>query len=137
PDHLTQGWFIEPAIFVDTPLESALWTEEIFGPVLAVRCFRDEDDAVKQANDSRFGLAAAVMSTEAERCRRVSRALRAGIVWVNCSQPTFTQAPWGGYQQSGIGRELGRWGFDNYLETKQITEYVSEEPWGWYLKDQA
>lgn len=137
PAHLTQGWFIEPAIFVDTPLESALWTEEIFGPVLAVRRFRDEEDAVKQANDSRFGLAAAVMSTEAERCRRVSRALRAGIVWVNCSQPTFTQAPWGGYQQSGIGRELGRWGFDNYLETKQITEYVSEEPWGWYLKDQA
>jgi len=91
---------------------------------------------VKEANNSRFGLAAALMSADAERCQRVSRALRAGIVWVNCSQPTFTQAPWGGYKQSGIGRELGRWGFDNYLETKQITEYVSEEAWGWYLKDQ-
>lgn len=134
PAHLTQGWFIEPAIFVDTPTESALWTEEIFGPVLAVRRFQDEEEAVRQANDSRFGLAAAVMSTDAARCRRVSRALRAGIVWVNCSQPTFTQAPWGGYKQSGIGRELGRWSFDNYLETKQITEYVSQEAWGWYLK---
>ncbi|MFP1867697.1 aldehyde dehydrogenase family protein [Lonsdalea quercina] len=137
PAHLTQGWFIEPAIFLDTPTDSALWTEEIFGPVLAVRRFRHEEEAVKEANNSRFGLAAALMSADAERCQRVSRALRAGIVWVNCSQPTFTQAPWGGYKQSGIGRELGRWGFDNYLETKQITEYVSEEAWGWYLKDQT
>ncbi|CPR17413.1 aldehyde dehydrogenase family protein [Brenneria goodwinii] len=134
PAHLDRGWFIEPAIFLDTPTESALWTEEIFGPVLAVRRFRDEEEAVRLANDSRFGLAAAVMSADTQRCRRVSRALRAGIVWVNCSQPTFTQAPWGGYKQSGIGRELGAWGLDNYLETKQITEYTSESPWGWYLK---
>ncbi|KAA9002494.1 aldehyde dehydrogenase family protein [Affinibrenneria salicis] len=134
PDHLPQGWFVEPTIFVDTPTESALWTEEIFGPVLAVRRFGDEQEAVRLANDSRYGLAAAVMSADPERCRRVSRALRAGIVWVNCSQPTFTQAPWGGYKQSGIGRELGTWGLDNYLETKQITEYTSESEWGWYLK---
>ena len=63
-----------------------------------------------------------------------SPAFRAGIVWINCSQPTFTEAPWGGYKQSGIGRELGRWGLDNYLETKQITRLVSDQPWGWYLK---
>lgn len=69
------------------------------------------------------------------RTERVARALRAGIVWINCSQPTFTEAPWGGYKQSGIGRELGRWGLDNYLETKQITRYVDEKPWGWYLKE--
>ncbi|MCG8707329.1 aldehyde dehydrogenase family protein [Brenneria sp. 4F2] len=137
PHHLTQGWFVEPTIFLDTPTHSALWAEEIFGPVLAVRRFQDEDEAVRLANDSRFGLAAAVMSADPERCRRVSRALRAGIVWVNCSQPTFTQAPWGGYKQSGIGRELGVWGLDNYLETKQITEYTSEDEWGWYLNSQS
>ena len=75
--------------------------------------------------------AAAVMSARAER---VARAFRAGIVWINCSQPTFTEAPWGGYKQSGIGRELGRWGLDNYLVTKQITRLTSDAPWGWYLK---
>ncbi len=81
---------------------------------------------LRLANDSQFGLAAAVMSADPARCQRVSRGLRAGIVWVNCSQPTFTQAPWGGYKQSGIGRELGVWGLDNYLETKQVTEYLSD-----------
>ncbi|MBN3819555.1 aldehyde dehydrogenase family protein [Paraburkholderia sp. Se-20369] len=59
---------------------------------------------------------------------------RAGIVWINCSQPTFTEAPWGGYKQSGIGRELGEWGLNNYLEIKQITRYDSDAPWGWYIR---
>ncbi|MNP69917.1 Betaine aldehyde dehydrogenase [compost metagenome] len=86
------------------------------------------------ANDSPFGLAAAVMTKDQPRAERVSNALRAGIVWVNCSQPTFTEAPWGGYKQSGLGRELGKWGLDNYLETKQVTSFVSSEPWGWYIK---
>lgn len=134
PAHLEQGWFVEPTVFLDAPLESALWREEIFGPVLAVRTFRDETEALRLANDSPFGLAAAVMSTDPQRCQRVSRGLRAGIVWVNCSQPTFTQAPWGGYKQSGMGRELGRWGLENYLETKQVTEYRSSDAWGWYLE---
>ncbi|WP_315809725.1 aldehyde dehydrogenase family protein [Pseudomonas sp. C9-3] len=134
PAHRDKGWFVEPTVFIDSPLESALWREEIFGPVLAVRRFKDEAEALRLANDSQFGLAAAVMSVDPARCQRVSRGLRAGIVWVNCSQPTFTQAPWGGYKQSGIGRELGVWGLDNYLETKQVTEYLSDQPWGWYIK---
>lgn len=134
PAHLQRGWFVEPTVFIDTPLNSALWCEEIFGPVLAVRRFSDEAEAVRLANASSFGLAAAVMSADLQRCDRVSRALRAGIVWVNCSQPTFVQAPWGGYKQSGIGRELGAWGLTNYQEAKQITEYCSNQPWGWYLK---
>lgn len=135
PEHLPQGWFVEPTIFDQVPENSALWCEEIFGPVLAVRTFSDEADAITQANRSVFGLAAAVMSRDSERCQRVARALRVGIVWINCSQPTFVQAPWGGYKHSGIGRELGVWGLSNYLETKQITEYTSDEPWGWYLRD--
>jgi betaine-aldehyde dehydrogenase len=129
-----QGYFFEPTVLADVPLDSEAWVEEIFGPVVCVRPFSDEREAVELANDSRFGLAAAVMSTDTERAERVAAALRAGIVWINCSQPTFCEAPWGGYKQSGIGRELGRWGLDNYLETKQVTRYVSQEPWGWYIK---
>lgn len=134
PEHLQQGNYLTPAIFADVPLASALWREEIFGPVVCLRPFDHEDEALQQANDSPFGLAAAVMSRDLPRCERVARRLRAGIVWINCSQPTFVEAPWGGYKQSGIGRELGEWGFNSYLEVKQITRYDSEQPWGWYLK---
>jgi betaine-aldehyde dehydrogenase len=129
-----RGYFIEPTILADLAVDSAAWREEIFGPVVCIRPFADEAEAVAQANDSRFGLAAAVMSADTQRGDRVAAALRAGIVWINCSQPTFTEAPWGGYKQSGIGRELGQWGFDAYFETKQITRYVSSDPWGWYIK---
>ncbi|MFS2128093.1 aldehyde dehydrogenase family protein, partial [Pseudomonas sp. Pseusp97] len=134
PAGLGEGWFIEPAIF-DEPAEDALiWREEIFGPVLCVKRFKTEVEALRLANDSRFGLAGAVMSGDPQRAARVADGLRAGIVWVNCSQPTFTQAPWGGMKHSGIGRELGVWGLENYLEVKQVTEYISDQPWGWYLK---
>jgi len=134
PADCNTGYFLTPAIFADVPVNSWIWNEEIFGPVVCVRPFDDEAEALKSANDSRFGLAAAVMSKDLVRAERVARRLRAGIVWVNCSQPTFTEAPWGGYKQSGIGRELGEWGLNNYLETKQITRYDSDQPWGWYIK---
>ncbi len=134
PGHLTSGYFFEPTILAEVPLHSAAWTEEIFGPVVCVRPFSTEAEAIALANDTRFGLAAALMTDDSERAKRVSKALRAGIVWVNCSQPTFTDAPWGGYKQSGIGRELGTWGLEGYLETKQVTAYASKAPWGWYLK---
>ncbi|SAL02442.1 aldehyde dehydrogenase [Caballeronia pedi] len=134
PAHLDKGYFMEPVVFADVPADSWIWNEEIFGPVVCIRAFDEEAEAVRSANDSRFGLAAAVMSRDLARCERVARALRAGIVWINCSQPTFTEAPWGGYKQSGIGRELGEWGLNNYLETKQITRYDSDTPWGWYIK---
>ena len=75
------------------------------------------------------------MSADLDRAERVARAFRAGIVWINCSQPTFTEAPWGGYKQSGIGRELGEWGLNNYFETKQITTWDAHKPWGWYIKE--
>ena len=133
-DGFEKGFWVAPTILTDMALDSDAWVEEIFGPVVCIRPFETEEEAIRLANDSRFGLAAAVMSADDERCERVAAAFRAGIVWINCSQPTFTEAPWGGYKQSGIGRELGRWGLDNYLETKQITRFVSDEAWGWYLK---
>ena len=130
----SKGYFVAPTVLADLALDSEAWVEEIFGPVVCIRPFDTEAEAIALANDSRFGLAAAVMSGDDFRCERVASAFRAGIVWINCSQPTFTEAPWGGYKQSGIGRELGRWGLDNYLETKQITRLVSDQPWQWYLK---
>jgi betaine-aldehyde dehydrogenase len=135
PEGFEKGYYLRPTILTNVPLDSDAWVEEIFGPVVCVRAFETEEEAVELANDSRFGLAAAVMSKNDARAERVARAFRAGIVWINCSQPTFTEAPWGGYKQSGIGRELGRWGLDNYLETKQVTKLVGQEPWGWYIKN--
>lgn len=137
PAGLDKGYFVEPTVLIDVPIESDAWREEIFGPVVCLRPFATEEEAVKHANDTRFGLAAAVMSADERRAERVAAAFRAGIVWINCSQPTFTEAPWGGYKQSGIGRELGRWGLEAYLETKQITRFVSDDPWSWYIKDAA
>jgi len=134
PQGLEKGYYLEPTILTDMSEDSWIWQEEIFGPVVCVKTFKTEQQAIEMANNSRFGLAAAVMSKDLDRCDRVAKAFRAGIVWVNCSQPTFVEAPWGGYKQSGIGRELGKWGLNNYLETKQITSFNSEEPWGWYIK---
>jgi betaine-aldehyde dehydrogenase len=132
PAGINSGYFLEPTVFADVPTTSAIWTDEIFGPVVSLRPFETEEEAVRLANHSAFGLAAAVMSADRERTNRVAASLQAGIVWVNCSQPAFVQAPWGGYKKSGVGRELGRWGLESYLETKQITRFDSDERWGWY-----
>jgi len=128
------GYYVCPTVFVDVSPAMQIWREEIFGPVVCVSTFTSEADAMRQANDTDFGLAAAVLSKDSARCRRVARAFRAGIVWVNCSQPCFAQAPWGGVKKSGLGRDLGKHGLDAFLEVKQITEYRSDKPWGWYIK---
>ncbi|KAG4190987.1 hypothetical protein ERO13_A07G063000v2 [Gossypium hirsutum] len=130
--HLKKGFFVEPTIITDVTTSMQIWREEVFGPVLCVKTFRTEEEALELANDTHYGLGAAVISNDLERCDRVSKNLQAGIVWVNCSQPCFCQAPWGGNKRSGFGRELGEWGLDNYLSVKQVTQYVSDEPWGWY-----
>ncbi|KAK1296086.1 hypothetical protein QJS10_CPB15g01786 [Acorus calamus] len=132
PEHLKKGFFIEPTIITNVDTSMQIWREEVFGPVLCVKTFRTEDEAVELANDTQYGLAAAVISNDRERCNRIAEEFQAGIVWVNCSQPCFCQAPWGGTKRSGFGRELGEWGLDNYLSVKQVTEYISNEPWGWY-----
>ncbi|XVF09212.1 hypothetical protein REPUB_Repub07fG0072600 [Reevesia pubescens] len=132
PEHLKKGYFVEPTIITDVTTSMQIWREEVFGPVLCVKTFSTEEEALELANDTHFGLAAAVISNDLGRCDRVSKALQAGIVWINCSQPCFCQAPWGGNKRSGFGRELGEWGLENYLSVKQVTHYVSDEPWGWY-----
>lgn len=131
PTNLSQGFFVEPTIFRGVPQDSALWREEIFGPVLAIRTFNTEEEALQEANNTTYGLAAAVLSRDPQRCKRVARAFRTGVVWVNCSQPAFVQAPWGGMKKSGMGRELGPWGLDAFLEVKQICAWDGSH-WGWF-----
>ena len=94
--------------------------EEIFGPVLVVQTFDDEADAVRMANDTVYGLAGAVFTQDVAKAHRVIRKLRAGITWINTYHPTYNEAPWGGYKQSGFGSELGTYGYDAYTEVKQI-----------------
>ncbi|MCZ4258203.1 aldehyde dehydrogenase family protein [Sulfitobacter sp. G21635-S1] len=133
PAGFDHGYYLTPTIFADMPTDADIWREEVFGPVVCVNPFDTEEQALALANDSAYGLAGAVMSDDLDRCDRVAARLRAGIIWINCSQPTFTQVPWGGYKTSGIGRELGRAGFDACFETKQITRFDHKEHWGWYL----
>src|SRR5579863_5181470 len=128
----SKGYYVEPTIFYDVDNSARIAREEIFGPVATVIPFDSEANAIKIANDTQFGLAAAVWSRDIFKAFRVVKALRAGIVWVNHMQPTYVEAPWGGYKQSGFGRELGPNGIDEYLETKQVHINLNEQPIGWY-----
>lgn len=124
PAGITSGFFLQPTVFTDVPHDSALWCEEIFGPVLCVRRFTSEAEAIALANDSEFGLVASVVSGNAEAAERVANALQAGMVWINAPQVIFPQAAWGGYKQSSIGRELGPWGLQAFQEIKHVIRAV-------------
>ncbi|HMO04142.1 MAG TPA: aldehyde dehydrogenase family protein [Kiritimatiellia bacterium] len=131
PHGLKKGFFIEPTIF-ESDNHAKIAREEIFGPVVAVIPFKKEEDAVAIANDTPFGLAAAVWSRDIFRCLRVVKNIRAGIVWVNTMQPCYVESPWGGYKQSGQGREMSLHGQEEFLETKQVHINLNEAPIGWY-----
>ncbi|UZE05203.1 aldehyde dehydrogenase family protein [Pseudomonas corrugata] len=124
PTHLSRGFFLQPTIFTDVPPDSALWCEEIFGPVLCVRRFSGVEQAIALANDSRFGLVASVVSRDLDAAEQVANALQAGLVWINAPQVIFPQAAWGGYKQSSLGRELGPWGLAAFQEIKHVIRAV-------------
>jgi betaine-aldehyde dehydrogenase len=127
-----RGNFVAPTIFAQTRPDMRIVREEIFGPVLAVQLFAGEEEAVRLANDTPYGLAGGVFTSDGAKGLRVLKRLRAGITWLNNYHPTFNEAPWGGYKQSGWGRELGTWGLDEYLETKQINVTLQPAPLGWF-----
>lgn len=131
---LAKGYFVEPTIFVNTTEDMRIVKEEIFGPVLVVQRFSGEAEAVRMANNTIYGLAGAVFTNDGARALRVVKKLRAGITWVNCYHPTYNEAPWGGYKQSGNGRELGSYGYEQYTEVKQININLQVEPTGWFAK---
>ncbi len=127
-----RGFYYEPTIFVNVGNKMRIAQEEIFGPVLAVIPFDSEQEAIDIANDTIYGLAGAVWTKDVTKAMRVVKALRAGITWVNTYHPTYSEAPWGGYKQSGVGRELGTYGLDEYTEVKQINIDLTDAPMGVY-----
>jgi len=121
PKGLEAGYFVKPTVFVNVENDMAIAQEEIFGPVLSVIAYDSEDEAIRIANDSKYGLHSAVMGTDLERARGVASQLRAGRVVIN-NMTDDPQAPWGGFKYSGVGREYGKYGIEAFLEPKAILE---------------
>lgn len=126
------GYYITPAVFFHVHQEMRIVQEEIFGPVITVQAFRDEEEAISLANGTKYGLAAGVLSKDVERAKRVAARLRAGTIWINGYHTPHVEAPWGGFKHSGIGRELGPHGLASFTEPKHININMQLQPIGWY-----
>src|SRR5262249_41727891 len=120
PRDMKRGYFLEPTIFCGVGTEPPLAREEIFGPVVAVIPFGDEDEAVRIANESTYGLGGAIYARDTARAVELAKRIRTGVVWINNGINMF-DGPFGGFKESGIGREGGRWGMEEYTEVQQIT----------------
>jgi betaine-aldehyde dehydrogenase len=129
---LQKGFYVRPTVFADCRPDMTIIREEIFGPVVTVERFTTEDEAVTLGNDTTYGLAGAVWTADPARAQRVASRLRHGTVWINDYNTYFPEAEWGGFKQSGIGRELGPTGLDEYREAKHIYENVTPAPTGWF-----
>lgn len=128
-----KGYFILPTVFDNCTSSMKIVREEIFGPVVSIQTFKTEEEAIDMANDTPYGLAGGVFTKDTGRAHRVISEIRAGITWINCFAPTFNEAPWGGYKMSGIGRELGIHGLEEYQEVKQININLEGGSPGWYM----
>ncbi|WP_345202189.1 gamma-aminobutyraldehyde dehydrogenase [Fodinibacter luteus] len=129
---LARGCYYEPTLVSDVPLDSELWRDEVFGPVLAVVAFDDDDEAIRLANDTAFGLAASAWTRDTYRAGRATREIRAGCVWVNDHIPIISEMPHGGYGHSGFGKDMSAYSFDEYTNVKHVmhdTTAVAHKPW--------
>jgi len=126
------GYYVNPTIFSNTKPDMRIVQEEIFGPVAVLQKFSKEEEAIKLANDTQYGLAGAVFTNDITRANRVIKSLRAGITWVNGYHNTYNECPWGGYKQSGWGRELGTFGLEAYTEIKQVNVNMEPYPVKWF-----
>ncbi|MBI5176263.1 MAG: aldehyde dehydrogenase family protein [Candidatus Melainabacteria bacterium] len=131
-DKYGNGFYVSPTIFSNVKPSMRIVQEEIFGPVVVVQKFKSEEEAVELANDSDYGLAGAVFTKDITRAHKVVKQLKAGITWVNAYHNTYTECPWGGYKQSGWGRELGTFGLEAYTEVKQVNINLDPIPVGWF-----
>jgi betaine-aldehyde dehydrogenase len=129
---LAGGYFYLPTVLDNCRAGMSVVREESFGPVLTVETFNGEDEAVRIGNDTDYGLAGAVWTQDAGKAQRVAQRLRHGTVWINDYHPYVPQAEWGGFKQSGLGRELGPTGLDEYRETKHIWQNIDPRPQNWF-----
>ncbi len=129
---LAAGFYVRPTVFADCTRDMTIVRDEIFGPVVTVERFSTEDEAVALGNDTTYGLAGAVWTSDASRAQRVAGRLRHGTVWINEYNRYLPQAEWGGFKQSGLGRELGPTGLDEYREAKHIYQNTAPAPTGWF-----
>ncbi|OZI11371.1 aldehyde dehydrogenase [Bacillaceae bacterium SAS-127] len=129
---LGDGYFVAPTAFADTTQDMRIVQEEIFGPVVAIQKFSTEEEAIRLANGTDYGLAGAVFTIDGAKAMRAIKKLRAGITWINSYHPTYNEAPWGGYKQSGVGRSLGTFGLEEFQEIKQININMQVEETGWF-----
>ncbi len=130
--HLQDGYFYRPTVLDDCNSKMQCVQDESFGPILTVETFETEVQAISIANDTIYGLAGAVWSQDSEKSNRVAKALRHGTIWINDYHPYVPQAEWGGFKQSGVGRELGPSGLAEYLEPKHIWQNLKPAPSGWF-----
>ena len=132
PGKFKKGYYISPTVLENVDPHATVACEEIFGPVVAVIPFSKEDEAVEIANNTEYGLAGGIWTRDINRALRVAKSVKAGYLWVNTYGGIMPQTPYGGFKQSGIGKELGKEGIENYLETKTVNIYTADSMPRWY-----
>jgi acyl-CoA reductase-like NAD-dependent aldehyde dehydrogenase len=129
---LEGGYFVQPTVFADVDASMRIFQEEVFGPFTSITPFKDEADALRLANDSPFGLGAAIGTRDIARGHRIAAAVKAGIVWINDHHRLDPASPWGGVGDSGIDREFGIESFNDYFDVKSVMVAASDAPFDWY-----